>query len=390
MGITNFQIVLDSPSGAYYAGQNVTGKVLLTLDKPKKVRALIIKFQGIAKVSWSETDSVRQNDGNTRNETVTYTAEEEYFSNKYNLAGGGNSELELPAGDLVYPFSTSLPPLLPSSFEGEHGYVRYTVKATLDRPWKFDQDSKSVFTVVTPVDLNFNARAKEPVKKELAKTFCCCWCKSGPLTLVVMLPFSGFVPGQSIPLTIEVDNVSNVEVERIKCILSKKLTFKAREPRNKERSDTAEVIKLSMEGVEPNGSKSWTQQLTIPIMPPCNLDQCSIIHCEYELKVIAEVGGMHSNLQADIPIFIGTVPVMQVQPAPSSFPDPASISQPSAPLLPNDQNNGPPAAPAVGFTVHPGPTEGNLYPTIPPSLLAGGDQAPMILPDGDKNPTAPA
>lgn len=54
--------------------------------------AIIIKFEGIAKVSWSETDSVRQNDGNTRNETVTYTAEEEYFTNKYNLAGGGNSK----------------------------------------------------------------------------------------------------------------------------------------------------------------------------------------------------------------------------------------------------------------------------------------------------------
>lgn len=38
MGVTNFQIVFDSPSGAYYAGQNVTGRVMLTLDKPKKVR----------------------------------------------------------------------------------------------------------------------------------------------------------------------------------------------------------------------------------------------------------------------------------------------------------------------------------------------------------------
>lgn len=69
-------------------------------------------------------------------------------------------ELEIPAGEHVYPFSTMLPPQLPSSFDGEHGHVHYTVKATLDRPWKFDQDTKLVFNVVTPVDLNFNVRAK--------------------------------------------------------------------------------------------------------------------------------------------------------------------------------------------------------------------------------------
>jgi hypothetical protein len=50
--------------------------------------------------------------------------------------------------------------LLPSSFEGEHGSVRYTIKATLDRPWKFDHEVTVPFKVVTPIDLNFNNKAK--------------------------------------------------------------------------------------------------------------------------------------------------------------------------------------------------------------------------------------
>lgn len=70
------------------------------------------------------------------------------------------TELELPVGQHVYPFTCVLPPTLPSSFEGEYGYIRYTVKVTLDRPWKFDQEVKSAFTVISNVDLNVNVGLK--------------------------------------------------------------------------------------------------------------------------------------------------------------------------------------------------------------------------------------
>jgi hypothetical protein len=64
----------------------------------------------------------------------------------------------LPAGEHSFPFSMMLPNHLPSSFEGEYGYVRYTVKATLDRPWKFDHEVKAAFTVLSHLDLNLDPR----------------------------------------------------------------------------------------------------------------------------------------------------------------------------------------------------------------------------------------
>lgn len=77
------------------------------------------------------------------------------------LLGG---EIEIQAGEHKFPFTCSLPPNLPSSFESDFGHVRYTVKATLDRPWKFDQDVKSPFTVISPFDLNQESRAAVSIR----------------------------------------------------------------------------------------------------------------------------------------------------------------------------------------------------------------------------------
>lgn len=59
-----------------------------------------------------------------------------------------------PAGTHQFPFEVPLPIELPSSFEGEHGYVRYCCKATIDKPWKFDHEVKTAFTVLSRLDLN--------------------------------------------------------------------------------------------------------------------------------------------------------------------------------------------------------------------------------------------
>jgi hypothetical protein len=39
--------------------------------------------------------------------------------------------------------------------------------------------------------------------------------------MVVSLPVTGYVPGQDIPVTIEIDNASNVLVTNVKCRLKK-------------------------------------------------------------------------------------------------------------------------------------------------------------------------
>lgn len=48
-----------------------------------------MKFKGEAKVSWTEQESRRSDNGETENYSVKYDAEEEYFENKSTLVGGG-------------------------------------------------------------------------------------------------------------------------------------------------------------------------------------------------------------------------------------------------------------------------------------------------------------
>jgi len=60
----------------------------------------------------------------------------------------------MEAGTHKYPFSFTLPPTVPSSYEGHHGYVRYITTATMDCPQEFDPVTLSAFTVLSVLDLN--------------------------------------------------------------------------------------------------------------------------------------------------------------------------------------------------------------------------------------------
>lgn len=48
-----------------------------------------LKFKGEANISWTEQESRRNDNGETENYSVKYSAEEEYFENKITLVGGG-------------------------------------------------------------------------------------------------------------------------------------------------------------------------------------------------------------------------------------------------------------------------------------------------------------
>ncbi|XP_050542936.1 arrestin domain-containing protein 3-like isoform X2 [Daktulosphaira vitifoliae] len=369
MGVKSFQIIYDNPTAVYMPGQTVSGRVLVVTNESVKIRSIKMKIKGEASVKWVEEETRRNDNGETHNYTEDYTAEEEYFENKFTLVGGGG-ETRLEEGEHVYPFSITLPQQLPSTYNGAHGKVEYEAKVTIDIPWGKDKEAKSIFQVISPLNLNDERNLAEPVKQEKEKYYCCCCCQSGPMTLVVCLPYAGFVPGQNIPLTIELDNNSNVVVEGVKVKLEKNITFKATKPSGTKKK-SAELAKLNLGGVGEHGSKTWTEQMPIPnSLIVSNLKHCDIINEKYILKVESCVGGLNENTTLYINITLGNIPLTIAQDAPQfSFPNQVN---PTGIYPPNPTSS-------FGF-VEPSPVPGfaQQYPQ-PPMPLANPQQ---YLPQG--------
>lgn len=220
------------------------------------------------------------------------------------------------------------------------------------------------FTVITPVDLNQTAKCKEPAKLDLEKSFCCFCCKSGPLSVIIHLPVSGFVSGQIMPITAEVDNASNVTVDALKLCLRKNISFQVTQPRSARKKEVEKIDELTMGPIDAGGSRTWEQKIEVPALPPSNLVNCGIIDLDYELFVEAQVGGMHSNLSGVIPVTLGTVPLQDWKP-PVPYTDKPPVMPETDPSMLPTQPVSPASPPAQGGAIGWGIADANnLYPTI--------------------------
>ena len=56
---------------------------------------------------------------------------------------------------------------------------------------------------------------KERVVEQNSKTFCCLCCRHGPLSVVMTLEQAGYAPGEVMRVSAEIDNKSNINVNRV-------------------------------------------------------------------------------------------------------------------------------------------------------------------------------
>ncbi|XP_044312882.1 arrestin domain-containing protein 17 isoform X1 [Drosophila rhopaloa] len=299
----------NNPHGTYFGGQVLTGRVTLKLDKMKSVKAITLNITGYAETRWIERVTT-----NRRRRRRTFHGREDYIASKTFLVGSNlSSQVSIEAGIHTYNFVCQIPAECPSSFEGTNGRVRYMTKVTLVRPNKFDQNYTRCFTVLKVMDLNFDSPLlRVPAHSETSKTYCCWPCRSDPLALQLTVPQTGFVPGQSIPLSVLITNDSHVPVEQLLMTFVMLVTYHSRPP-SMPNSTSERLVVNSLKGdsVQRNCKKLFTYDIRVPATPPTCFNLCGIIQIAYQVEVEARVKGCHNNEVVSIPVTIGSVPLTQ-------------------------------------------------------------------------------
>ena len=132
----------------------------------------------------------------------------------YGRAEGGSGTM--PAGSHQFPFHFQLPPVCPTSYEGRWGSIRYSCMATIDKPWKFNHRTRRVLTIVGYHDLNRDSCAPLPFIDEKEERIGPCCCPAGTISASLRLHKTGYVPGESLQLSIDVTNNSSSSIKRVK------------------------------------------------------------------------------------------------------------------------------------------------------------------------------
>ncbi|KAL1374123.1 hypothetical protein pipiens_004992 [Culex pipiens pipiens] len=348
----------NNPQGIFYAGQTLSGSAVLKLTESDSVNAISIKIEGFTVVHWSERRPQGQ-----RRRSRHFTARQDYLNSLSYLVGGtpNGPSVNVPEGTHVYKFTCVLPDNLPTSFEGQYGHIRYTATILVERPTQKNTTYREAFTVLRHVNLNDDPSLKIPKKLELSKTFGWWVFKSDPLNIVVEIPCTGFVPGQAIPVTVRWDNSSNASIHGVRIKLFKNEEYQATDPYEKKRTDQQSVVKVENRDMHKQGQVRFERNLTIPAVPPTSVSP--LIKISYELVVYVHISS-GDNPVFNVPISIGTIPLMGPPPGTSS----------------DDQPPPPPQPPKIGFNVDgmspPEKSGGAPGPSQPPAANIAGPSAP--------------
>jgi len=346
MGLVDFQVILDNPMKVYFAGQPVSGQVLVNVSQqPKKMKCLKVAMVGRGEVHWSESEtrSVTVN-GETRNETVTrdYRASESYLDQEAVVFHGQS----LNPGTHLFPFTFLLPGSLPSSYESRIGHVRYFIKADIVRDWRWNHKTKQHVTVNGILDLNLFPSALQAGSSHNHKTLCCLCCRSGPISALIATNRTGFVPGEMIGFSAEVDNQSTREMSGSFLNLVEVVTYRTPQKNKTEQRVVAEIRRGR---IGPGCQDMWEGvTMRVPSVPPTNLaGPCNIISVQYKLDFHVDPSGLSFDLVVSLPITVGTIPPTQYIPTLAPPPPHSTFyppqKDPNHPIYPS-QTSRPPAS----------------------------------------------
>ncbi|EDS30995.1 arrestin domain-containing protein 4 [Culex quinquefasciatus] len=290
----------------YYCGEKLEGSVDLTFSDAKKVNGIKLIIAGVVHVKWL------QYRGPNRYSTTFKGSEACLHSEIDLLRAVGDSTADVPAGKHTYSFDCFLPESLPATFEGKHGRIQYIITVILQRSWKADKIFTIEFIVLRNVDLNTQPPSiRGPARTEITRSFRCWPCRTGPLVVALQTSATGYVPGQRIPVLLEINNGSSSKIQVIHLKLVMVVSYSSDTPRAKIKIDREDVVRAELDQIDDPDEVKYEESLLIPHLPATSCSDCCSkkIRIEYELEAELEVGAVHQIMKLTIPVLIGTVPL---------------------------------------------------------------------------------
>jgi hypothetical protein len=120
----------------------------------------------------------------------------------------------IPPGRSDYPFRFRLPPSLPSTFNGRYGKVEYYADVTISPSGATDKRVTLPFNVLSVKDLNMDPRAARSAKILMERSLGCLCCRNGPIRITFGVPFKGCVPGGFLQFSVEIINLTSLDLKR--------------------------------------------------------------------------------------------------------------------------------------------------------------------------------
>lgn len=340
--LKRFNILLDDESLLYFPGSFLTGKVLLELEENTPVTGLyfhiigegVVRFQ--SKRGTKTIASDRENyidfrmrllgdgpiapkidedsivDDNSSTALETYDDDEDEDDASSSCANGVSKQkiLVLSPGVHTFPFKLGLPPNLPSTFLGLHGWVQYFCRAILKEPSGLVHKNQQVFIIINPIDLNneptnlqqpFFCEAEEKINSGACSS-------SGLISCQVRLDRGAYVPGENISISATIENSSRLIIKRTRAVLTETVEYTAKS--KIVQAETRELVARDGPKVGPGSMDVWKKQtLLIPALPPTNLRGCHLIKIHYDVYFELHTKSSKKPIKLQMPIVMATYPV---------------------------------------------------------------------------------
>ncbi|XP_030558989.1 arrestin domain-containing protein 17 isoform X2 [Drosophila novamexicana] len=296
----------NNPQGVYYAGQELSGVVDLSVDATKRIKGIHVTVSGYAKIRWIKKGYPRDS------ERAMCRAYRSYLSSRSYVLGScaGNSCIDWLAGEYSYTFHVILPDNLPTSFDGKYGQIHYEIITTIERSGRYPKVFKLPFTVIQPLDLNADAIYRVPLEILDRKRFWSFCCPTGPLTVKFSTPYCGYAPGQKIHFVLYINNESSIDMTECEVKLKQEVSYESHDPQHEYRYDKHLIALKQFGNVLRWSRKVYRGYLDLPSIPPTSVKPTCPISVNYSIKIIVNPTEFHWKLKLKIPLTIGSIPIM--------------------------------------------------------------------------------